>query len=854
MAARRDIPRVASAAVDRLALFDKLDRAASVTFVTAPPGFGKTTGIVRWLERSALEDTTVVWMHLHLDHTAPERFWVILTDAFAGAGLTVDGSAEQDIWAAIRRHRARLLLVVDAAERLADDSPAENLIECTYVEKHFTVVFLSRRDPAPKAWASHEIDVVSIEPHDLRFSPEETRHLFWKLGAGSRELDLPYVHAQLAGWPALLHRAASRLAETGPMDNSAQTVLHGIAAEMWQQAAQHWLNEDTIAFCARLSLAVRIDGDVIKLVAGIADGELELASAMDAVERCGWLRRSGVPQQRWQFVPVVRNLLRNNNRGWDADSLHEALIGHYVDSGQWESALEQAAEHGSMRVLTDLIADHWLMIMLAARDELRTALNQLPSHVLYDNAVIRSAYEIVERTQFADAPAHDDVEFPDLPADELAEFVHRVMTTIIAARFAGRCEHAAKVSRQAAEWGRRILDSGQADPAIGHDPETASAIVALILQSAISLQLVDRLDEAFKLFEFANRQSRLDTFGFVARNAHGAIAMHLAIKGDMVSARSWARRESSYPKIDGWIENRVATSGNLARGRLALETLDEPLSREAMRPLNAQRDDDEYWAFIIELQTETELLWGNPGALLSELVQLHGEYEHLAAPGSYAYTAVKRCIIDLHLAQSVGSVSARLVDSDDEEHPALTIAYARTALLSGQWQKSVAMTLKHRDLTIRQWCESGLLRAAAQRQLGNTRDASAAAMGALRAMERYGLRTPLTGLPRSFAEDLLPIAGSYRSFVTEILEADIQWQFPESLRLIELTASEERVLDGLARDMSAAAIAAETFLSVNTIKTHTRTLYRKLGVSSRADALVRAHKLGLRDTWRVPRV
>lgn len=852
MTSQRGIPRIASVTVDRLALFDKLDRAAPVTFITAPPGFGKTTGLVRWLERSPLEDTTVVWAHLHLDDTVPQRFWMIVADAFAKAGVRVDGRAEQDVWAAIRRHHGGLLLVVDAAERLADDAPAEKLIECTYAEKHFKVTFLSRRDPAPKAWVSHEMDAVSIEPHDLRLSPDETRHLFWKLGAGSRELDLPYVHAQLAGWPALLHRAASRLAETGSLGSSAQTVLHGIAAEMWEQSAHHWLDEETMAFCARLALAVHIDGDVIKLVAGVVDNELDLGSAMDAIERCGWLRRSGAAQQHWQFVPVVRSLLRNNNRGWDTGALHEALIGYYVDSGQWESALEQAAEHGDMRVLTDLIGEHWLMIMLAARDELRTALNQLPSHILYENSAIRSAYEILERSQFAGAPAHDDVEFPELAADELAEFVHRLMATIIAARFAGRFEHAAQLSHQAAEWARGIIDSGQEDPAVAEDPETASALVTLVLQSAICLQLDDQLNTAFELFEFANRQSRLDTFGFVARNAHGAIAMHLATKGDMVSARSWARKESAYPKIDGWIENRVATSGNLARGRVALESLDESAAREAMRPLNAQRDDDEYWAFIVELQTATELMWGNPGALLTELEQVHGEYEHLAAPGSYAYAAMKRCMIDLHVAQSVGSVSARLVDPEDDDHPALACAYARIALLTGQWQKSVAMTLKHRDFTVRQWCEAALIRAAAHVQSGNTRDAPAAAIAALRAMERYGLRTPLLGLPRSHAERLLPIAGSYQGFVSEILEADIRWQFPETLRLIELTASEALVLDGLARDMTAAAIAAETFLSVNTIKTHTRTLYRKLGVSSRAEALVRAHKLGVRDTWRVP--
>lgn len=94
MTSQRGIPRIASVTVDRLALFDKLDRAAPVTFITAPPGFGKTTGLVRWLERSPLEDTTVVWAHLHLDDTVPQRFWMIVADAFAKAGVRVDGRAE----------------------------------------------------------------------------------------------------------------------------------------------------------------------------------------------------------------------------------------------------------------------------------------------------------------------------------------------------------------------------------------------------------------------------------------------------------------------------------------------------------------------------------------------------------------------------------------------------------------------------------------------------------------------------------------------------------------------------------------------------------------------------------------
>ena len=60
-----------------------------------------------------------------------------------------------------------------------------------------------------------------------------------------------------------------------------------------------------------------------------------------------------------------------------------------------------------------------------------------------------------------------------------------------------------------------------------------------------------------------------------------------------------------------------------------------------------------------------------------------------------------------------------------------------------------------------------------------------------------------------------------------------------------LTASETRVLRYLPTHLGTPEIAAELFLSANTVKTHLRHLYRKLGAHSRREAVQRARAIGL---------
>ena len=68
----------------------------------------------------------------------------------------------------------------------------------------------------------------------------------------------------------------------------------------------------------------------------------------------------------------------------------------------------------------------------------------------------------------------------------------------------------------------------------------------------------------------------------------------------------------------------------------------------------------------------------------------------------------------------------------------------------------------------------------------------------------------------------------------------------------EPSQGELAVLRCLATDLSQREIGARLYVSLNTVKTHTRELYRKLGVHSRSEAVTRAATLGLLDSRESP--
>jgi LuxR family maltose regulon positive regulatory protein len=152
-----------------------------------------------------------------------------------------------------------------------------------------------------------------------------------------------------------------------------------------------------------------------------------------------------------------------------------------------------------------------------------------------------------------------------------------------------------------------------------------------------------------------------------------------------------------------------------------------------------------------------------------------------------------------------------------------------------------------------------LLKASADDALGDIGASSRALEDALDRAEPDGLLLPFLLHPTpGLLERHARLRSTHASLVSEILSllsGHAPSARPEHAEPLDepLSKSELRVLRYLPTNLSAPEIAAELFVSINTIRTHMRSVYAKFGVHNRADAVKRARELGLLSPSSLPR-
>jgi LuxR family transcriptional regulator, maltose regulon positive regulatory protein len=154
--------------------------------------------------------------------------------------------------------------------------------------------------------------------------------------------------------------------------------------------------------------------------------------------------------------------------------------------------------------------------------------------------------------------------------------------------------------------------------------------------------------------------------------------------------------------------------------------------------------------------------------------------------------------------------------------------------------------------TIRSDLELRLLRASVA--LGQSSPhAPALVKQALAVAERHGFSQTVVDTAPALVEHVISDSHLYPRTrqLTALITAGLKARrraapAPRQGKLLEpLTAAEIRVLEKLSGRLTYTEIADDLYLSLNTVKTHLRHAYMKLGVTSRSSAVKRATSLGI---------
>jgi LuxR family maltose regulon positive regulatory protein len=561
---------------------------------------------------------------------------------------------------------------------------------------------------------------------------------------------------------------------------------------------------------------VRAEGGLLEI------GPSDLA--LDDTEAASLLRAAGVDLADSRVREIVRR-----TEGWAA--------GLYLAALSLRSDPHGLAERfsGEDRFVVDYLRSE-VFTTLPARDLrflARTSVLDLMCGPLCDAVTDgRGSSRLLERLEVENLFL--------VPMDRHREWYryHHLFRDALLAELEGREPgRAPELRRRAAAWHEA---RGQLEIAVEYLLAAGDADGAAALATTLAVEMY----RAGRLATLQRWIERFDAVGAVERHAPLTIsaAFTCALTGDVAAAVRWTdiAERSTYagPMPDGspsfttWLASLRAL--RCAHGVAQMRADAELALRELPR--------SSVWYPATDLLLGiAELLGGEPEAELhlaevAEIAEAAGA--HPTAAYALAEVAAAACGRgDWTAADAAIERARRLID------PELPDRYVSTALVCAVGAR---LALHRGD---REQAHDDMIRAQRLRPLLTHVLPWAAVrtrLELIRAMlamaDPVGARTLLREIDdiRGHRPDL----GTLGDQVEEIRQ-QVSGMPPGSVGASALTAAELRLLPYLHTHLTFREIAARLFVSPNTIKTQAISLYRKLGVSSRGEAMARAEELGL---------
>ena len=389
-------------------------------------------------------------------------------------------------------------------------------------------------------------------------------------------------------------------------------------------------------------------------------------------------------------------------------------------------------------------------------------------------------------------------------------------------------------SRDAAEVARRVSGSERMNSLFD---ETAGLATFQAVQLGLSQMLTGDHSEALASFTLARRTPPPAPLTALLRDAYVKPALVHALHGDPRAARRKLDQAATLPRTSSWVEYVIDAHAALAAAAVVGDDgLDDAVEQVERIPLPLL---GELWPYRVEVLFRLHLRRGRLDDAEASITRFRpaasGFIPGEGVPGS-VFAAAEGTAALLRGGVSRARSLLAGVDARPTTYRALREA---VAVASGDYSEAVPRLIGLRPHTapLRQldFFRVNLLSAALLAQ-GDVNVATELLRGLV--LRSGGLdETERIYVPNAVAQFAqASIEGWPEGFGNALFLGD---------RVPTLTPREHAVLELMASDLARAQIAEALFVSENTVKSQQRTLFRKLGATTRVEALLTAQRLGL---------
>jgi LuxR family maltose regulon positive regulatory protein len=866
-------PRLPRLLVDRPRLTSRLAAETPLVVVHGMGGAGKTVLLADWARRGGGPSTGAgpgarppgQWVPLRRSHLSRSSFWTEVVNALIDsrtispessvAGLASAVAVADDPRGVLVRAFVALPdglhLVIDNYERVGDPEVHLDLIEVLVHCERVRVTIATRAlRPLEKALAGLRIDTEIVGPEALRFRDDEVAELL-RLSGHAPEPKLIEAVQRAADGLALPVRAAVEAitAEGSVAPAAAVRVPSAVVGYVAANVTHLGDGEGFRRFLRQVAVPEAVSAELAEALTG----DPAAREWLDLAESRGlglWSRERD--QLVFRYSTVVRTALRDELATEAPDELTRLRL-QYASwaeaNGQPLAALGAAVDGGDLASAARIAQHDWAVLLENTPGEVVAVLSALPLNRIRHQPVLammlglgynslgENSLRAIELFTLAIAASR----VRGARTGAVERFVLLVGESS-AYRLTGRYDQAGRSAEQALQLYDDLAQTDRVELSPNAHGHLAQLGLSLLYAGSTVLALGAFRSAYSASAHLADQRARLHPLSLIAGT--------LAVMGELNEAAAVLARLDEKQWPDGWRDGYAGSFYHLATGFVAFEAFDFAAAQAHVAAVLDGMPQTEHRAAFLTLQALIDLGTRRHRA---GGVELELALQAARTPGfPRAYTEALTGLLALEFVGSDRSAKAEAtLESTPPQSPFASLVRSLIALLGDDPNEALRQLngARHRSRGSGHVAAAlGWARSAVLLRLGNSELAVDIVIETLALVKRSGISASVLFIPDTDRSALAALAAERGLADVAAFFASVSpWPsfLPASLARIRLTEREATVLGHLVETGSAAEIAAALFVSVNTVKTQLRSLYRKLGVASRDEALVSAAELGL---------